>query len=103
MIAFWPRVIGTVDALAVFRRSDRQVSCDLNGEAAILHLDRSIYFGLKGVGAQVWAALEKPQAVADLNRVVCEQFDVDAERSAADLMKFLAELQDAGLVETVEP
>ena len=50
----------------IFRRSSRQVSCDLNGEAAILQLDQSVYFGLQGVGAQVWLALETPQSLADL-------------------------------------
>ena len=87
----------------VFRRSRRQVSCDLNGEAAILQLDQSVYFGLKGVGAQVWMALEKPQSLAELKGKVCREFDVDATRSEADLMKFLSELQAAGLVELVEP
>lgn len=83
----------------VFRRSSRQVSCDLNGEAAILHLDQSVYFGLQGVGAQLWLALEKPQSLADLNRLVCKEFEVDPARAQADLMKFLSELQAAGLVE----
>jgi coenzyme PQQ synthesis protein D (PqqD) len=87
----------------VFRRSRRQVSCDLNGEAAILQLDQSIYFGLKGVGAEVWMALEKPQSLAELKDRVCKAFDVDSVHSEADLMKFLSELQAAGLVELVEP
>lgn len=86
----------------VFRRSSRQVSCDLNGEAAILQLDQSVYFGLKGVGALVWLALEKPQSLAELNCLVCKEFDVDAARAEADLVKFLSELQAAGLVEGVE-
>jgi len=86
----------------VFRRSSRQVSCDLNGEAAILQLDQSVYFGLKGVGAQVWLALEQPQSFAELNRPVCKEFGVDAARAEADLMKFLSELQAAGLVERGE-
>jgi len=86
----------------IFRRSSRQVSCDLNGEAAILQLDQSVYFGLKGVGAQVWLALEKPQSLAELNRLVCKEFDVDAARAGADLVIFLSELQAAGLVERVE-
>jgi hypothetical protein len=85
----------------VFKRSDRQVSCDLNGEAAILQLDQSVYFGLKGVGAQVWLALEQPQSLAELNRRICQEFDVDAARAQADLMKFLSELEAAGLVERV--
>lgn len=103
MIAYCVRVcLGMFEPSTVFRRSRRQVSCDLNGEAAILHLDRSVYFGLKGVGALVWMALDEPQSLAELNRLVCKEFDVDAARAEADLMKFLSELQIAGLVETVE-
>lgn len=85
----------------VFKRSSRQVSCDLNGEAAILHLDQSVYFGLEGVGAQVWMALEQPQSMAELCRMVCREFEVEAARGEADLLKFLLELQAAGLVEVV--
>jgi Coenzyme PQQ synthesis protein D (PqqD) len=84
----------------VFRKSSRQVSCELNGEAAILHLDQAVYFGLKGVGARLWTALETPQTLAELNRLVCEEFDVDAGRCAADLTEFLLRLRDAGLVES---
>ena len=86
----------------IFRRARRQASCDLNGEAAILHLDQSVYYGLKGVGAEVWLALEQPRSLAELNRRVCEAFDVDAMQAQADLMKFLLELQEAGLVERVD-
>jgi Coenzyme PQQ synthesis protein D (PqqD) len=86
----------------IFRRTRRQASCDLNGEAAILHLDQSVYYGLKGVGAEVWLALEQPQSLAELNWRVCKVFDVDAVQAQADLMKFLFELQEAGLVERVE-
>lgn len=86
----------------VFKRSTQQVSCDLNGEAAILHLDQSVYFGLSGVGAEVWAALEQPQSVAELTLIVCNKFAVEPERCERDLMKFLSQLQAAGLAEAVE-
>ena len=90
---------GMLDASSIVRRSDRQVSCDLNGEAAILQLDQAVYFGLKGVGAHVWARLEQPQSIADLRRSVCAEFEIEASRCEADLLDFLSELQRAGLVE----
>ena len=91
-----------LEASAMFKRSSRQVSCDLDGEAAILQLDQSVYFGLKGVAAEVWAALEQPRSLAELNQVVSRQYDVDADRCAADLVQFLLELQAAGLVERID-
>jgi hypothetical protein len=92
-----------MEASTAFRRSSRQVSCDLNGEAAILQLDQSVYFGLTGVGASVWAALETPRSMAELESMVRREFDVDADRCASDLMQFLIQLQEAGLVETFKP
>jgi hypothetical protein len=88
-----------LDLSTAFRKTGRQVSCDLDGEAAILHLEQSVYFGLKGVGARIWAALETPQSLPALSRMVCEEFDVDAEHCSADLKQFLGELEVAGLVE----
>lgn len=90
------------DPSTVFQRSSRQVSCDLNGETAILNLDEAVYFGLQGVGAEIWTALETPQSLADLNRVVCAAFDVDPARCEVDIVKFLAQMQAAGLVERVQ-
>lgn len=41
-----------------------QVSCDLGGEAAILHLTTGTYYGLDPVGARIWTLLEQPIVAA---------------------------------------
>ena len=35
-----------------------QVSCDLEGEAAILHRDSGVYYGLDPVGARIWRLVQ---------------------------------------------
>jgi Coenzyme PQQ synthesis protein D (PqqD) len=90
------------DASTVLRRSTQQISCNLNDEIAILDLDKSVYFGLEGVGAHIWSMLEQPHSVTDLCNSVVDHFDVTPEACRPDVMSFLASLREAGLIEAME-
>jgi hypothetical protein len=85
----------------IVKRSERQVACNLNGEVAILDLDKGVYFGLQDVGAHVWESLQIPQSVDAIYASVLAHFDVSVELCEADVTKFLKSLQDAGMVEIV--
>ncbi len=85
----------------VIKQSTSQGSCNLNDEIAILNLDKAVYFGLEGVGAQIWQALEQPCMVADLCKLIQENYEVTPEQCEADIINFLQRMQEAGLVETV--
>ncbi|MDI1264833.1 MAG: PqqD family protein [bacterium] len=87
----------------VVKRSTQQVACNLNDEVALLHLDSALYFGLQGVGAQIWSGLEGPRSIADICNGVVREFDVTPEACRDDVIKFLASLQEAGLIEVVDP
>ena len=90
-----------LEPTTLLKRSDRQVACNLNGEVAILDLDKGVYFGLQEVGAHLWEALEAPRTVDDLFTTVLAHFDVSPEICRRDVMKFLASLQEVGMVEEV--
>jgi|SRR6185503_11515117 hypothetical protein len=87
----------------IVKRSDRQVAANLDGEVAILDLDKGLYFGLQDVGAHVWEALQKPQSVEDLCATILAHFDVEPEVCRADLVKFLASLHEIGMIDVVSP
>jgi len=75
-----------------------QVSCDLNGEAAILHLGKGIYYGLDPVGARVWTLIQEPKTVDDLRRLLLQEYDVAEDRLQDDLLGLLEKLRDQDLV-----
>lgn len=79
--------------------SKEQVSCELDGEAAILNLKDGVYYGLDPVGAAVWKLLQQPRTVSELRDALLEEYEVDAERCERDLMALLAELATCGLVQ----
>ncbi len=76
-----------------------QVSCDLVGEAAILHLGSGVYYGLNSVGARVWALLQEPVRVERIRDTLLTEYNVEPEQSERDLLVLLEQLAAEGLIE----
>ena len=92
--------MNAIDRSTMIKRVLHQVSCNLNDEVAILNLQSTLYFGLDEVGACVWQALEEPNRVDALCKAVASHFEVSETACEADVLTFLAALQEAGLIET---
>ena len=90
-----------IELATMVKQSTEQVSCNLNGEIAILNLKSTLYFGIEEVGACIWEAMREPRKVSDLCERVLERFDVDPQRCQADIIEFVGRLSEAGLVEIV--
>ena len=76
-----------------------QVSCDLEGEVAILSLANGIYYGLDPIGAHVWTLLQQPRRVEEIRDAVLREYEVEPERCQSDLLALLERLQSEGLIE----
>lgn len=76
-----------------------QFSCDLAGEAAILSLSSSAYYGLNPVGARIWDLIREPQTVQYVLDRLLAEYDVESDRCEGDLIALLQELAGEGLVE----
>jgi hypothetical protein len=60
--------------------------------------DMDCIFTMNEVGAFIWENLDGQATVADLQAAVVEQYEVDPEAAAADLLEFVRELESAGAV-----
>jgi hypothetical protein len=76
-----------------------QVSCDLAGEAAILNVKSGVYYGLDPVGARIWNLMQEPRPVAEIKSAITDEYDVEPERCARDLVDLLEKLLAEGLIE----
>jgi Coenzyme PQQ synthesis protein D (PqqD) len=76
-----------------------QVSCDLAAEAAILDVKSGIYYGLNAVGARIWNLIQEPKLVATICETILEEYDVEADQCARDILTLLQALIAQGLVE----
>jgi hypothetical protein len=79
-------------------RAKDQVSCDLVGEAVILHLKSGVYYGLNPVGARIWELIQEPRTVSAMLDVLLEQYNVEAERCERDLFALLDDLASRDLI-----
>jgi len=79
-----------------------QVSADLSGEAAILNLKTSTYFGLNTVGASIWKLIQEPKKVTEIRDAIVEEYDVEPDRCERDLLELLQELSKHGLIEVLD-
>lgn len=76
-----------------------QVSSTLGDEAAVLDMNRGIYYGLDPVGTRVWKLIQEPRSVAAVRDALLAEYEVEPLRCEQDLLKLLVELRDAGLIE----
>ena len=57
--------------------ADDVVSCDLDGEAAILNIKDGIYYGLDPIGAKIWNLIQKPILLKEVVETIWNEYDVD--------------------------
>jgi hypothetical protein len=89
-----------IDEAMIVQATPGQVSADLGGATAILHIDSGYYYALNAVGARVWELVkEEPITVKEILRILLEEYDVAPERCARDLHALLHGLAERGLVE----
>jgi hypothetical protein len=78
---------------------DNVVSCDLDGEAAILNMDDGVYYGLDPIGAKIWNFIQKPILIDDVVELILNEYDVEPEHCREDILELIVELMNNGLVE----
>lgn len=81
-----------------FQRASDQLSCELDGEIAILNLESKLYFGLTDVAATLWNALEEPRSLDELISSILAEYAVEKDQCCADVIAFLGELETRGLL-----
>src|SRR6202034_4095732 len=89
----------TISDRSVVVAAKDQVSCDLAGEAAILNIKSGVYYGLDPVGARIWNLMQEPREVTEIQNAITDEYDVEPERCARDLVGLLEKLLAEGLIE----
>ena len=90
-----------IDLSTVVARVEQQVSAALDDEIVVLNMNDNIYYGLNGIGAFIWRSIEQPHTVSAVVDAVFENYQVSRESCEEDVLIFLRELSDAGLIRVV--
>ena len=88
-----------IEMSSIVRQSEGQVSAAIDGEVVMMSVERGGYYGLDEVGSWIWALIEQPMEVSALCDRLLEEYEVERAACESDVIKFLEELVEQGVVE----
>ena len=83
---------------SIVRRRTSTVSAAVADDVVLFDETRGRYFGINGIGAEIWRHIESDISVSDLCRDLEATFDVDGATCQRDVLAFLSSFQDANLL-----
>ena len=83
-------------------RSEDFLASTVGNELVMISIERGHYYALDDIGSRVWELLAKPITVADLCALLQPHFAVTPEQCEADVLAFLAELHEEGMVQVLD-
>ena len=86
---------GSEDRLS---RVQNLLSTELDQETVLMSIDAGAYYGLEGPARSIWEILETPLTFSALVDRLVEEYQVSPETCAADLERFLSEMERVGLL-----
>lgn len=90
-----------IDNDACFMRDPDLVAADMDGDLVMMSIDNGEYYGVGGVGPRIWELLESPRTVEQITAAIVEEFDVEADTCREDMLGFIRQLLDMGLVRRI--
>ena len=73
---------------------------EVDGEMVLLDMDSENYFSLDEVGCAIWQAMQENQSLQSVYDVMLDSYEVETEKLKTDLLNFVGELKEVGLIAT---
>jgi hypothetical protein len=89
----------TVNEDVVVVRKDGLIEAEVDGEMVALHVENGTCYGFNGTATRVWALLADNSTVGEICAHLTEEYEVDREQCAEQVMELLREFEKDGLVE----
>lgn len=90
--------MAALDLATRIERNPDLVFTEMDGETVMMSLEQDEYFGLGGVGSRIWELLAQPTTGAQIRDEIVAQYEVESEACERDVLHFLHELDEAGLI-----
>jgi hypothetical protein len=83
----------------IVSRCEGLIQAEVDGELVALHVDNGACYGFNVTATRIWALIETPRPLSEIEDALLGEFDVDRETCRAQLTDLLKELEQDGLVE----
>ncbi|HHT62706.1 MAG: lasso peptide biosynthesis PqqD family chaperone [Bacillota bacterium] len=82
----------------VISRQAGIITADLDGEIAMMSLEKGKYYGLNSVASRIWEFLDQPVTVQELTKRLMKEYQVDEDTCFRETSLFLNKLFQEGLI-----
>lgn len=86
----------------IVKRAGDLVSCDLDGDTALMSVENGKYYGLDPIASRIWVLLEEARPVAAMCGLLQEEFEVEPAQCEQDVLAFLNEMAQDNLIMVVD-
>ena len=80
------------------QRNPEIIFTDLDDTVVMMDPDRGYYYELDAVATRIWALLDSSQSVAQLCDALVREYDVTPDDCRRDVVAFVAEAGELGIV-----
>ena len=91
-----------IDMATLLVQDKEPIATTVDDEVVMLSARAGAYFGLNGVGSDIWNMLRQPRRVGDLCAALASQYQIDDNSLQRDVIWFLEEMIERGLLRVVE-
>lgn len=74
----------------------------MGGQTVMMSIERGKYFALEASGQRIWEMMAEPVQVSDIVDRLTAEYDVPRERCEAEVLQFLGDLKQNGLLREAE-
>ena len=83
----------------IVERREGLIQTEVDGELVALHIENGACYGFNLTATRIWALIETPKRLSELERELTAEYDVDPETCREQLREMLEELQSDGLLD----
>ena len=82
-------------------RTEGLITADLEDDFVMMNTEAEAFYGLDKVGRTIWLMLDSPRRVSDLCDVMLERYHGTRSQVEADVLDYLIELDEEGIIKLV--
>jgi hypothetical protein len=90
-----------INGQSLILRNAQMPTGEIDGEMVALDLEQGECFGIGKIGTLIWEMAEEPARVHDIVGRLVGRFEVEPNECLTDVLTFLNEMKDAGLVQVL--
>jgi hypothetical protein len=83
----------------IVRRREGLIHTEVDGELVALHIGNGACYGFNATATRIWAMIETPKRLSELQRELLDEYEVDPETCRSELIEMLEGLRQDGLID----